>query len=429
MPSEFNTGHQIVSRTLLDGTPKQFLDQGWNLDWVNGPFNILRLAVFTGNHMDAWRFILTHWERHNRVPNLDLFRLEFPGYELAERPSTPDELIEVAHVNVASVAVQDAMGDLSQLQGMGDWEAVSERATDLIRILQSQRRLSGIVDVWDEGGHDVEALLNRQVKFGIGTGIPEIDTQEGFNGFQPGNLITYLGRAKAGKTSFALLSLMHAAMKRYKRVMVVTVEISAANIHDRLDAYAAHVSLTRLTTGKLNDAEKRSVRRTYEERGEYEPLVYIVEPGEKYTVTDLEGDIDRYQPDYVIIDGFYFMRDRETGKPGSHWEAHDNLAADLKRTAMHRKITVLVTHQVREKQLAGKKGGGIDDGAMMGGTGLIMASDMVLGLDVNDAHEHKISCTRSRTGYLLTVRGTWDWNTCTFTAYADEDEWVAEDSE
>lgn len=420
MAGEFSAGQQIITRTLLDGTPKPFLDWGWNLTWASDPSNILRLAVFTEPHGAAWRFILSHWDKHHRIPGEELFRLEFPRYELAACPATAGELIEQAARAIQAVAAQDGMGDLQAYQEAGDWQAFADRAFALGTLMQDQERTGSIVDIWDDDCHDVEALLNRKVSFGIGTGIPEIDDQEGYNGFQPGNLITYLGRAKAGKTSFALLSALDAAMHRYKRVMIVTVEISAASIHDRLDAYEARVGLTRLVSGKLTDAEKNRVRAAYAERGEFEPLVYVVQPNEKYTVSDLEADIDRYQPDFCVVDGFYFMTDRVTGKPGAHWEAHDNLATELKRTAMRRSVTVLVTHQVREKQLGGKKGGGIDDGAMMGGTGLIMASDMVIGLDVNDEREHKITCTRSRTGYLDTVFGHWDWETSAFTGYKQE---------
>src|SRR5690242_16388636 len=56
--------------------------------------------------------------------------------------------------------------------------------------------------------HDVESRVDRKVKRGVLTGIPGLDEQ--FYGFQPGNLIFYLGRAKAGKTSFALLSALNA---------------------------------------------------------------------------------------------------------------------------------------------------------------------------------------------------------------------------
>jgi hypothetical protein len=153
----------------------------------------------------------------------------------------------------------------------------------------------------------------------------------------------------------------------------------------------------------------------------------IVQPTGRYTVSDLEVEVERYRPEVVYIDGFYFMTDQETGKSGGQWEGHDNLANDLKTFAMNHMIPVVISHQVREKQLVGKKGKGIDDGAMMGGTAIIMFADLVLGVDAAEDGVRTLSCTRSRLKYLSTIHGTWDWSTCTFTEQAapvDEDQYA-----
>jgi hypothetical protein len=83
---------------------------------------------------------------------------------------------------------------------------------------------------------------------------------------------------------------------------------------------------------------------------------------------------------------------------------------------MRLRVPVLVTHQAREKQL-GKAGGGFDDTAMMGGTGLRMASDMVFTFDKDEAGVITIKNTAARRGYLKTVKGEWDWDGFEFTAY------------
>jgi len=145
------------------------------------------------------------------------------------------------------------------------------------------------------------------------------------------------------------------------------------------------------------------------------PATGIAKPTGRYTVADLESDIERYEPDIVYVDGFYFMTDAATGKPGSNWEGHDNLANDIKTLAMNHLIPIVITHQVREKQLTGKRGAGIDDGAMMGGTAIIMFADLVLGVDADEEGTRTLSCTRSRLHYLTTVHGDWDWTNCTFT--------------
>ena len=60
---------------------------------------------------------------------------------------------------------------------------------------------------------------------------------------------------------------------------------------------------------------------------------------------------------------------------------------------------------------------------MMGGTGLTMASTMVLGLTWDrETKVHDITCTRSRTLYLEDVSGVWDWDKSEFVEVARGDE-------
>lgn len=232
--------------------------------------------------------------------------------------------------------------------------------------------------------------------------------------------MTYLGRAKACKTSHLIKSALKAYQDKFG-VLFVSVEITGDSIADRCDCFAAGVEYEAFVTGRLTKAEKARMKEVWDELGDEEYFT-IVQPVAKYTVTDLEADIDRVQPDVCYVDGFYFMTDRTTGKPGSNWEGHDNLARELKELALRREITIVVTMQIREKQA---RRGSLDDNAMMGGTGLLMASDMVLTLDMDkDDWTNTIACSRSRTRYLPTVRGSWHWKTSAFVV-RDDGEWSA----
>jgi predicted ATP-dependent serine protease len=286
-----------------------------------------------------------------------------------------------------------------------------------------------VVD-WDSKEYDLEGRIHREITRGVMTGIPGLDDQDGFYGFQPGSMTCYLGRAKAGKTSFALLSAMR-AWEDGKKVLFLTFEIAAGKlpsepgVADRLDCFGSGIDLLHYMQGELTREEQDKLR---EFRSTCTDEAFrIVQPIGKYTVDDLEAEVDRYEPDVVYIDGFYFMTDRETGKSGGQWEGHDNLANDLKLLAMGHMVPVVISHQVREKQLTGKKGAGIDDGAMMGGTAIIMFADLVLGVDANEEGLRTLSCTRSRLQYLKTIHGTWNWSTCEFTeqeAPVDEDQYA-----
>jgi hypothetical protein len=425
--AKLDIGRQIVASTLELGTPKPFLDRGWDLNWAEDPENMLRLAVFPDPHGAAWRHILRYWGRHGKVPSPEVFGHEFPTYQLPDLVASPDELVDLAGHEVKQAAVAVAQGDLAEYLGLKDWDGYADRAARIAKLVQDQDRSLNTVVVWDGGGQDVDDVINRDIRRGIDTGIPGFDTQPGFFGFGRGDLVTYLGRAKAGKTSFALKTALHAWEVQHKRVMIVTFEIAADNFNDRLNAYLAGISLTRLRTGELTETEQRRLRRVFEDKGRYEESMFIIQPNEAYTVTDLEGDIDKYQPEFVVIDGFYFMTDHDTGKSGGNWEGHDNLARDIKRTALRHELPTLVTHQVREKQVTSKKGAGFDDNAMMGGTGLIMASSAVVTVDMDADRVNKLSWARGRDGYLDSVRGEWDWETCVFNELEDEADWANEE--
>lgn len=424
-----NLGREIVACAIRAGSLKPFIEAGLTSDWLTSTTDLSRAAVFVDLDLDAYRTLIRHWDKHGKLPSLDMFRLSFPEstYRLPDTAYTPAEVIEVFEEDRERWLAEIAASDVADLLAAGDAPGAVDLMESAARMIRSSRRTSGVTLAWDGPEYDVDGRISRVVEPGVLTGIPELD--DGFIGWQPGNLVTYLGRAKAGKTSFLLLSALKAFLgdddNIARRVMIVTVEIAASEVTDRLDAFSANISLSDYQAGRLagwdhrKEAEKlRSWRKKNVEKYDGGGL-RVVQPTGRYTVTDLEYDIDQYAPDVVYVDGFYFLVDRQTGKSGGSWEGHDNLARDLKELAMRRKNLIIVSHQVREKQLTGKKGAGIDDGAMMGGTGLVMASDMVLGIDADDSKGadkvHTISCTRSRTGYLKTVKGTWDWNTSAFT--------------
>lgn len=405
-----NLGRELVASAFRERTLRPYIEAGIDEEYL---IDTAAAAIFTDRDRDAYRNLLAHWQVHKKVPSLDMFRLSFPegAYRLPKSDYTVGELLELFDEDYTRYASEYAAMDIADAVEAGDYDNAVDVMLSQARKIRNARISTNIHLRWDDDAVDVEAKIHREVTEGIFTGIPEID--ECFPGFQPGNLITYLGRAKAGKTSHLLLSALD-AWHRDKRVLFLTVEITADGVSDRLDAFGAKISYADYSRGEMTHPDKDALRAFRKDLGGYDQNFIVVQPQSKYTLSDLEYDIDRYEPDAVFVDGFYFLIDRNTGKPGGSWEGHDNLARELKDLALRHNITILTTMQVREKQLGSKRGQGIDDGAIMGGTGLIMASDMVLGFDADDHGLNTINCTRSRTGYLPTIRGRWNWNTCTF---------------
>lgn len=413
-------GRELVACALREKTLKPFIDAGLSQEYLTDQGDPSRTMVFPDADMGAWRTLLGYWDKHGKAPSLDVFQRSHPeeAYELPKSDYDVDELLEIFRADRRQLIARVATADLADLVNADDIAGavgLMEHAAKLIRDTHASR---SIVVGWDSPDYDLEGRIDRKITMGVLTGIKGFDSQEGFLGFQAGSLTCYLGRAKAGKTSFALLSALR-AWEDGKRVLFLSFEIAAGRIPDepgivdRLDSFGAGIDMLRYMQGRLGNDDKealRDFRKTC-----VDDVFKVLQPTGRYTVADLESDISRYEPDVVYVDGFYFMTDHQTGKQGSHWEGHDNLANDIKTMAMNHSIPIVITHQVREKQLTGKKGAGIDDGAMMGGTAITMFADLVLGVDADpETQTRTLSCTRSRLMYLETVHGTWNWSDCTF---------------
>lgn len=414
-----NLGRELVACALRQGTLRPFVEAGITHDWLTDQTDLSRAAIFDTEDLNAWFTLVRHNEQHGKCPSIDMFQRSHPAesYRLPKSDYEPSELLELFRQDRRRYLTQLVASDVADALGedrIDDALALMELALKVVRTTYAP---SSIIVDWDSKDYDLEGRIHREITHGVMTGIDGLDEQDGFYGFQPGSLTCYLGRAKAGKTSFALLSAMR-AWEDGKKVLFLTFEIAAGKlpsepgVADRLDCFGSGIDLLHYMQGELTRQEQDKLR---EFRADCTDEAFrIVQPIGKYTLDDLEAEVDRYEPDVVYIDGFYFMIDKETGKSGGQWEGHDNLASDLKKLAMGRMIPVVISHQVREKQLVGKKGKGIDDGAMMGGTAIIMFADLVLGVDADEEGLRTLSCTRSRLQYLKTIHGTWDWSTCTF---------------
>lgn len=425
-----NLGAEIIASALTGPKAlKRFTESRFDLNWLSSKEDLSRAALFGETEAEAYKFILRHWEQHREVPSRAYFERSFPpeSLKLRDPKMTIAELLSVAQRERKRVQLEVAGTEFIDLFDAGKYDQAAALLESTARRLQSERSGTGITLAWDSKDYDLESRLDRTETPGIRTGIPKWD--DAFSGWQPKQLVTYLGRAKAAKTSHMLKSALAAHMDGWN-TMVVSVEIGADDIAERLDCFAAGVSYESYLRGRLTDKEKSKIRAARSERGDDE-MMTIIQPTAAYTVTDLEADIDRLNPAVVYIDGFYFLIDRISGKPGAHWEGHDNLARELREVVMRRDLTILTTTQIREKQAGQKKkGDGFDDNTMMGGTGLIMASDMVITLDMDpETQINKLTCSRTRTTWLPTLRGQWWWKSCEFEVLSDDPDYEDDDEE
>lgn len=431
-------GREIVSKVLHSKNIRPYLDMGMDLDFMEDDKNPAYASVFTGQDIDAWTFIIKHYMNYGKVPEIQQFRRSYPpeAYRVIESTFDDRELTDLARSSIGMYESEVGTTEAQRYLEAGDPMKAARIMMETARKVLNFQAKAALAMAWDTKKLDIEERLKRRLKPAPGFGIDALD--KNFIGFQPGELYTILGRAKSTKTTVAVQLAYNAwfGKKEFsggsvepKRVMFVSFEVNEEGIRDRLTCYGAGVNpsgfLTSTEDRHATPEQEKKIRDFWErEMSNATESLMVVQPVSRFTQSDLDYEIEKFEPDLIIIDGFYFMTDQETGgTPGANWYAHDNLARDLKALAMRLRIPVIVTHQVREKQL-GKAGGGIDDGAMMGGTGLRMASFAVFTLDMGEDKVLTIKNTANRGEWVPTIKGEWDWDNFEFVGYeaADDEE-------
>jgi replicative DNA helicase len=135
----------------------------------------------------------------------------------------------------------------------GETDDLVDRAEQLLFEL-SQSRVAGefahIEELLKESFARITALYEAGVELtGTPSGFRDIDRLT--SGFQPGNLIIIAARPSMGKSALALCMAANVALKHEIPVALFTLEMSKAEVTQRLMCSEAKVESQRLRTGKL----------------------------------------------------------------------------------------------------------------------------------------------------------------------------------
>lgn len=185
------------------------------------------------------------------------------------------------------------------------------------------------------------------------TGIPfpwpilNDDTQ----GMQPGQFIVLYGRPKSMKTWIALVIAVHAYLKGM-RVLVWSLEMNEMQMLRRIAAIIAHVDYDLFKKAKLDPAALQRIWQilltirdeellTVNGVGHTSSLMVTQPRGESSGTGALQAKITEFNPDLVVVDGMYLMRDDRQKVRSIDWKAVAHISQDLKGTARIFQIPII----------------------------------------------------------------------------------------
>ncbi|MEK3884277.1 replicative DNA helicase [Paenibacillus sp. PL2-23] len=214
--------------------------------------------------------------------------------------------------------------------------------------ISNRRSSSGFVSIRDvlmEVFEKVEFLYSNK---GGSTGIPSgfVDLDRMTAGFQRSDLIIVAARPSVGKTAFALNVAQNVGVRAKETVAIFSLEMSAAQLVQRIICAEANVDATRMRTGTLEGDDWEKLTMAIGALSEAE--IYIDDtPG--ITVADIRAKCRRLKKErglgMILIDYLQLIQGR--GKAGENRQQEvSEISRTLKMIARELEVPVIALSQL-----------------------------------------------------------------------------------
>lgn len=214
--------------------------------------------------------------------------------------------------------------------------------------ISNRRSSSGFVSIRDvlmEVFEKVEHLYsNRGGTTGIPSGFVDLDRMTA--GFQRSDLIIVAARPSVGKTAFALNVAQNVGVRAKETVAIFSLEMSAAQLVQRIICAEANVDATRMRTGTLEADDWEKLTMAIGALSEAE--IYIDDtPG--ITVADIRAKCRRLKKErglgMILIDYLQLIQGR--GKAGENRQQEvSEISRTLKMIARELEVPVIALSQL-----------------------------------------------------------------------------------
>ncbi|MDP9870447.1 MULTISPECIES: DnaB-like helicase C-terminal domain-containing protein [Streptosporangium] len=360
----------------------------------------------------VWSMIVDHKGRYGNVPTLAAVKRDYPTYKLLATPEGLPYLVDQMREHRQLVMLEAAITDAAQSHIRRDTAATTARLAAVLAEIARTTPTAYDIDLSTNGDErlthyrELDALDGRLR--GIPSGFPAIDLA--LQGFEPGQLITFVGPPKTGKSTSMLL-MAKAANDSGKEPLFVGFEMSNREQWERLDAIRAGISHKRLRNGTLKPAEWKLLERSVRASQNLPSFHMSQDTSSVTTLTGLRTKIEKLDPDIVYVDGVYMMQDEE-GEPSGSSQALTNITRGMKRLAQQLEKPIVIATQALESKMNGKK---LTTYSIGYSSSFVQDSDAVIGVQqTDDPNITLMKLLAGRNASPMEAYYTWTWEPVKF---------------
>jgi replicative DNA helicase len=358
---------RLIAKIVNDGNFREALKSKMNIE-------LLSVGEARSMFQTIWEYY--HNPKHpGRVPTRRLMEKRHPGFipmkrgketiaELVEEireASITRKILEVIETAEEEVR-EDPYGTLERLRG---------------DILSIQGMTATSRDLYlHEAYKDIkrEYALAKSAEGIMGVPWPWERFNDETNGMLPEDLIIIYGRMKSMKTFVGCAIAAHAYIGANRRVLFYSAEMSPPQIMKRLACAIAEVDYKAMKKGELRRDQEQSLydmldqvaadEEADREGGHKRSLLVTSDKDDARGmggISHVQAKAEEFEPDLIIVDSFYRLRDDRSGKNDYDWKIQSSIAQDLKHLAQRLRVPVIGITQANRSSIAKQEGEGMDD--------------------------------------------------------------------
>lgn len=285
----------------------------------------------------ALAFAVKYWfdSGMQRAPTVMVLQHEFPGLRV---DFVPEEsvawLVEDLQKRYISNQLNELLyeaGDASRKDPVGALKRLYTKAYGAAELVAPRQTRVDMAVTVDDRRRRYEDRRAHPSGLGLPYGIPELDQYTG--GLMPGELAVIGAFSKTGKSFFLCNTMVHLRRAGYTPILF-TLEMSIAEMEERIDALYSGVSYNRLVHATLTKDEREKLHAAQEQLAACGPmLVESPDEGER-TVAHLINRARQVGADFVLIDQLSFVETVKVARTPKehHAEIMHSLKNEIRRS-------------------------------------------------------------------------------------------------
>ncbi|RFM26713.1 replicative DNA helicase [Deminuibacter soli] len=195
----------------------------------------------------------------------------------------------------------------------------------------------------------IDELRNKTEDIsGVPSGFPSLDRVT--YGWQPSDLVILAARPAVGKTAFALNLIRNAAMNPTKPTPVAffSLEMSAAQLVQRILSAESEIMLEKISRGKLEDYEYQQLHSKGIKRLEQAPI--FIDDTAALNIFEFRAKarrlVNKHKVGFIIIDYLQLMSGSNDGKQTNREQEISTISRNLKTLAKELHIPIIALSQL-----------------------------------------------------------------------------------